>query len=71
MKRAPPDHHIPVGTHAGDSTSKNTVPGAFEVTRKLLPHVAPPRSLTNGTRKAAKALKAIAADCETTPFSAQ
>ena len=59
MKRVPPDHYIsPVGTHAGDRTSKKTVPGAFEVPRKLygnlsltrldprsettLPHVAAP-----------------------------
>jgi hypothetical protein len=29
MKRVPPDYHIsPVGTHAGDRTSKKTVPGA-------------------------------------------
>src|SRR4030095_8901676 len=36
MKRVPPDYHIsPVGTHAGDRTSKKTVPGAFEVPRKL------------------------------------
>ena len=36
MKRVPPDHHIsPVGTHAGDRTSKKTVPGAFEVPRQL------------------------------------
>jgi hypothetical protein len=34
MKRVPPDYHIsPVGTHAGDRTSKKTVPGAFEVLR--------------------------------------
>jgi len=34
MKRVPPDHRIsPVGTHAGDRTSKKTVPGAFEVPR--------------------------------------
>lgn len=62
MNRVPPDYHIsPVGTHAGDRISKKTVPGAFEVPRKLyavttrpdprsettLPHVAaPPRSLT-------------------------
>ena len=36
MNRVPPDYHIsPVGTHAGDRTSKKTVPGAFEVPRKL------------------------------------
>src|SRR3954466_16309363 len=62
MNRVPPDYHIsPVGTHAGDRISKNTVPGAFEVPRKLyavttrpdprsettLPDgAAPPRSLT-------------------------
>ena len=59
MNRVPPDHYIsPVGTRAGDRTSKKTVPGAFEVPRKLygnlsltrldprsettLPHVAAP-----------------------------
>ena len=36
MKSVPPDHPIsPVGTHAGDRTSKKTVPGAFEVPRSL------------------------------------
>jgi putative ABC transport system substrate-binding protein len=36
MKRVPPDHHIsPVGTHAGDRTSKKTVPGAFGSVGKL------------------------------------
>jgi hypothetical protein len=36
MKRVPPDYHIsPVGTHAGDRISKKTVPGPFEVPRKL------------------------------------
>jgi|SRR6516165_6396301 glutamine synthetase len=36
MRRVPRDHHIsPVGTHAGDRTSKKTVPGAFEVPRYL------------------------------------
>src|SRR5215831_13639783 len=36
MNRVPPDHYIsPVGTRAGDRTSKKTVPGAFEVPRKL------------------------------------
>lgn len=36
MNRVPPDYHIsPVGTHAGDRISKKTVPGAFEVPRKL------------------------------------
>jgi len=36
MKRVPPDYDIsPVGTPAGDRTSKKTVPGAFEVPRKL------------------------------------
>jgi len=36
MNRVPPDYHIsPVGTHAGDRINKKTVPGAFEVPRKL------------------------------------
>src|SRR5215472_14047701 len=36
MKSVPPDHPIsPVGTHAGDRTSKKTVPGAFEVPGSL------------------------------------
>ena len=36
MKRVPPGYHIsPVGTHAGDRISKKTVPGPFEVPRKL------------------------------------
>jgi len=36
MNCVPPDYHIsPVGTHAGDRISKKTVPGAFEVPRKL------------------------------------
>ena len=35
-KRLPPDYHIsPVGMYAGDRISKKTVPGAFEVPRKL------------------------------------
>jgi len=36
MNCVPPDYHIsPVGTHAGDRINKKTVPGAFEVPRKL------------------------------------
>jgi len=64
MKRVPPNHYIsPVGTHAGDRTSKKTVPGAFEVPRKLYGNLSllgsipgarplPPRSLTNLKRVA-------------------
>src|SRR5262249_32908954 len=37
MKSVPPDHPIsPAGTHAGDRTSKNTVPGALRGARLTL-----------------------------------
>ena len=59
MKRVPPDYHIsPVGTHAGDRTSKKTVPGASEVPRKLYGNLSltrlDPRSETTLRRPAEK-----------------
>ena len=59
MNRVPPDYHIsPVGTHAGDRISKKTVPGAFEVPRKLYGNLSltrlDPRSETTLRRPAEK-----------------
>src|SRR5262245_58946537 len=58
MRRVPRDHHMsPVGTHAGDRTSKKTVPGAFEVPRQLYGNL----SLTCLGPKSETALPKVAA----------